>query len=473
MIVAFILFCSSMAQADFGTVILLRGSAKNQIGESLSLKSQVQEGTSVSTGAQSFVKILFKDNSQISIGPETTMKLANQSSDGATMVDLVSGQIRAKVTKDVLQSNSVKEKLLIRTKTAAIGVRGTDFNVTYNLQNDVTSVVTFEGSVVMAKVIQGQIPSTASEMFKGKSLQSIGPGQYSMSKPDLVNPTIPVKISPAQLESLRANDTYQGVGDKNVKKDTALASPIPPGVDAKTFGSASDKAIEQSMAKSIGDRAIQDLGKQAETKTSESKAPAEGFFDAKTGSYAPRAGGFVDLNSGVYVPPPAGSSFDPNTGVYVPPRAAGKIDPVTGNYIPPKGVDFDPVKGFVPEAKPISTPVNQTGGPQPASLNNPSSAQAPPPAANQALATALNGSMSPNQAGTSVSFDKTFTPTAPSNNNQGFVPPPPPPQQVAPPPAAIAPPRTPVNDPYCPTCHGDSVPQSPANTNVQFKITVQ
>lgn len=406
-----------------GTVILLRGTAKVDGGKTLALKDSVRPGNTIKTEAKSFVKILFADQTTMNIGPDTTLKIEETKAGDPSLVNLVGGQIRAKVTKDLLQGDKggSPEKMMIKTKTAAMGIRGTDFSVSFNAQNQVTALITFEGNVAIARAEAGQ--DVAAALSSG-NVQSVGPGQFSGAQPDLAQASTPVKISPTQLESLKANESFQGVGEKAAQKADTLSSPIPPGVNAIAFSSAPVQAA------------------------SGSGPPPEGFFDPNTGAYAPRAGGFIDLNSGRYIPPPPGSSFDPNTGVYVPPKAAGQIDPVTGMYVPPKGVELDPVKGFVPEK-----------------------GAAAPPAQAQALATALNFAVRPDNAGKQVSFDKLFTPNA---AGAPALPPPPPPPPGTFDPSKLPPPiEEPVDDPTCPSCILDNIQQNPLNTNVQFNITVQ
>lgn len=412
---------SSLAlAAPGGTVILLRGTAKIDGGRSLALKDAVRPGSTIKTEAKSFVKILFADQTTMNIGPDTTLKLEETKAGDPSLVNLVGGQIRAKVTKDLLQGNKggSPEKMLIKTKTAAMGIRGTDFSVSFNAQNQITALITFEGNVAMARANAGQDPAA---VLASAEVQSVGPGQFSGAQPDQAQASTPVKISPAQLESLKANESFQGVGEKSSAKADTLSSPIPPGVNAVAFSSAPTQA------------------------PSGNGPPPEGFYDAKSGAYAPRAGGYIDLNSGRYVPPPPGSSFDPNTGVYVPPKAAGQIDPVTGMYVPPKGVELDPVKGFVPERGAAGAPA-------------------------QALAAALNFAARPDNAGKQVSFDKLFTPNASGAPLQ----PPPPPRGAMDPNNRLPPPiDEPVDDPTCPSCILDNIQQNPLNTNVQFNITVQ
>lgn len=441
---------SPLAEANSGpaTVILLRGNATTEGGKPLKLKDEVNPGTSVKTEARSFVKLLFKDNSQINVGPDTTLKLEATKAGDPSLVNLVGGQIRAKVTKDLLQGpGESQEKLLIKTKTAAMGIRGTDFNVSFNQTNGATALVTFEGMVAMVKVSGTE--SAASALAAGVNLQSVGAGQFSGANPTQTQASVPVRISPGQLETLRRNENYDGMGEKSASKAEALASPVPPGVDPKLFASGADSAIASSLGKS-----------PSESGSPAGGPPPEGFFDSKTGAYAPRAGGFIDLGTGLYVPPPPGSSFDPNTGVYVPPRAMGQFDPQTGMYVPPKGVELDPVKGFVAETRAVS-PGASPGAP-------------PPPTA---MTNLLNFAMRPELAGQQTSFDKLFTPTA---GGGSFVPPPPgmlPPLPGLPPPPPPGsllppPPPEPIDDPSCPYCTKDSLQPVVPNTSVNFIISV-
>ncbi len=435
----------AFAAPEGATVILLRGTAKTQDGKTLSLKDVVKPGTTVKTEAKSFVKLLFADQSQMNVGPDTTLKIEPTKPGEPGLVNLVGGQIRAKVTKDLLKGNDDKDKLLIKTKTAAMGIRGTDFNVSFNSRNQVTALITFEGSVAMVKADANE-PPFAALARAGDALQMVGAGQFSGAQPDRDQATIPVKISPAQLESLKSNENFAGLGEKAQDRPAALASPVPPGVDPKNFSSGTDKGLQSAMGALVGSD-----GKSPVAVGTQGGPPPEGFFNKQTGEYAPRAGGFIDLATGLYLPPPPGSSFDPITGVFVPPKAAGEFNPATGMYVPPAGVALDPVKGFVAETSGGGADTKQA----------------------TAMVAALNFATNPALAGQSATFTPLFAPTASGT----MLPPPPPPLPGTlplPPPGALLPPppEGPVDDPTCTTCLQDNINQVPTNTNVQFNITV-
>ncbi|MGZ3721080.1 MAG: FecR family protein, partial [Bdellovibrionota bacterium] len=403
----------SQAAVGSATVVVLRGSAKLDSGKTLAEKDKVDPGATVVTSARSFVRLLFSDNTQLNVGPDTTMKIEVTKPGEASIVDLVGGQIRAKVTKDPLANHDadapVKEKMLVKTKTAAMGIRGTDFNVSFNQLNNITALITFEGMVAMAKMEPGAV-NAMSALHQDKGVQSVGAGQFSGVQPDQAQASIPVKISPAQLETLKGNSEFKGLGAKQ-EKQAVMASPVPPGVDPKGFSSGSEKSLKEAVAKSVGEGKLNQMmadSRKGEAPAGKVNAPPEGFLNKATGEYAPRAGGFIDLSSGRYVPPPAGSSFDPNTGVFVPPRAMGSVDPSTGMYVPPKGVDLDPVKGFVAEAKPAAGAPDGSRVP-----SSPGAAGAglppPPPPAVLALVTAMNTQSSPENSTKTVTMDSSFS----------------------------------------------------------------
>lgn len=445
----------AFATTGNATVILLKGKALVTTGgqaKELSLKDVVPQGASVKTEARSFVKLAFQDNSQINVGPDSQLKIEATPANQPGVVNLLSGQIRAQVTKDLLKvdTNEKKDKLFVKTKTAAMGIRGTDFQTIYNPANQNTSLVTFEGNVAMVKVVDGQ--DFRGALYSDRVV-SVGPGQYSGAGNSMPNASIPVKISPAQMATLQSNDAMQGVGEKTQQKSDIVGSNVPPGVDPKNFAS-NDSGMANALSTTVGAEAMAAATKASDTGKG-NNPPPEGFYNANTGAYAPRAGGFIDLNSGTYIPPPPGSSFDPNTGVFVPPKALGSFDPATGNYMPPKGMELDPQKGFIPAKG------------EAAATAKPGAAIAATNAA-AAVAKILNQSMAPQNAGVTATFAAAFVPGGGNAN----MPPLPPPGSL-PPQGFIPQPDRPINDPTCPTCRYENIQTTaPVLSPVQFQITV-
>lgn len=304
---------------------------------------QLQEDTSIVTGAKSFVKIKFIDKSELNMGPESKIVISEMKSDSAGVISLLKGRIRTEVEKISKDQNQGKNKFYIRTRTAAMGVRGTDFQTIYNPDNRMTSLLTYRGAVALTKVdehthqrfesgttevvrsdinkapeikkIPGKLIDEKVEMEKLLSQNDtviVPPGQNAFSSNALKKSSLPVKISPVQLNVLYKNREFEEKNLVNLKS----------GVEAS--------AVKMEVAQAP------------------QKAAPEGVYNAKTGDFAPRAGGLIDLETGLYIAPEDGSSFDEKNGVYVS-KKSGDFDADTGQYVAPKGLILDAKKGFILE----------------------------------------------------------------------------------------------------------------------------
>ncbi|WP_229458921.1 FecR family protein [Massilia glaciei] len=136
-----ILWCASalaFAAQVAGTVVNLSGPllAKKASGvvKVLALRSEVEEGDTLVSERNTYARIKFIDDSEITIKPGTTFKVESFAFDaGAPAKDsatfsLLKGGLRS-ITGLLGRRN--KEKFLLRTPVATIGIRGTTFNVEY------------------------------------------------------------------------------------------------------------------------------------------------------------------------------------------------------------------------------------------------------------------------------------------------------------------------------------------------------
>jgi hypothetical protein len=277
----------------------------------------------------------------MNVGPDSQMKIDSFPKSEPGVITLVKGKVRSKVTKNYMDmKDKDKSKLFIKTKTAAMGVRGTDFQVSFNPMNQATSLVTFEGAVAMAKLM-GAIPPRGMQGMLEKVVSSpsavmVRRGQYSGSSPKTKRATIPIKISPVQLETLESNETPGVQSDKkgaSSKPKKSFRNVVPPGMDSKTVAN-EESGVDKAMTDTMGSGAVRNVKKQVEAEIGPiaDAPPPEGMVDSATGAIAPTAGGFIDLDTAQYVPPPEGSTYDANAGVYVPPADVGYVDPATGNF---------------------------------------------------------------------------------------------------------------------------------------------
>ncbi|OFZ17123.1 MAG: hypothetical protein A2X86_01335 [Bdellovibrionales bacterium GWA2_49_15] len=147
-----------------GEIILVKGEvtkvrADNKKEIKIGAANQiVQEGDTIITGTGAFVKLKMIDDSIISIGPHSRMvfeKFAFKSKDDRQSVyGFISGKIRAHIPNKAKPGD-----IVVKTKTASLGVRGTIFvgNLNSNKKgNDVTQFAVVEGSVRVKNAVSGE-----------------------------------------------------------------------------------------------------------------------------------------------------------------------------------------------------------------------------------------------------------------------------------------------------------------------------
>ncbi|MBF0297479.1 MAG: FecR domain-containing protein [Oligoflexia bacterium] len=405
--------------ANVAKVVIIRGdvSAKEKSGNVKSVKKDdwITEGSIIETQDKSFVKLIFIDQSQVNVGPKSQMEINKFQKNAPGLISLIKGQIRSTVTKDYLKQNPGDEssKLFIKTQSAALGIRGTDFQVIFNSETNLTSLLTFSGQVKMGAIDPAESKNVDYQKMEAKvnspQAKMVGEGQVSLVKDG--NSTPPAKISPSQFESLKNNPELKEAQAESKKN---YASPIPPGVSSKSFANTSNAAILESQVKVVvmGAAITSDSKKaEADASTSANESGQDKKVDKQTASTdksttatttttttttsaaagkteegqqgsgdksatqqqqttvaadGPPPGGFVDLKTGFYIPPPPGSTFDSNTGVFIPPPNVGGIDLRTGQYLPPQGFTLEASGQFVKVTVPITTenrgPASTTGG---------------------------------------------------------------------------------------------------------------
>lgn len=328
---AFFLSHDLWAEGYIAEAVIVRGEVTVlELGE-LQAKN-VKKGTrfkkdaSILTGKRSFIRVQYLDKSTVSLGPKGKMVINIIKKKGVGLVSLIKGKLRSKVIKKNKKITKDKSSnlLYIKTKTASLGVRGTDFQVIYNKKNNGTSLLTYEGEVQISKNKKSENTldyknKTDSEilldqeqkmesLLRSKESSTVPKGQFSGVTPKLKKTSLPVRISPQQFTLLYKND--------ELKEASELKKPV------------SDKLLAQA----------------------DQRAPLEGVSNLKTGDYAPRAGGFLDLETGLYVAPSSKSKLNKELGVFED-KNIGKLSLKTGDYIPPKGLKLDAEKGFVPDEK--------------------------------------------------------------------------------------------------------------------------
>ena len=138
-ILMFLLFVSTLF-ANIGKITLLEGEAFVKRGEEtlrLNISDQISNNDFIETKTNSKVKITFIDNTIITIGKESSLKIedyffdSNNKNSAKTELNVSKGAFHA-ITGQIGKVNP--EKFKLKTKNATIGIRGTEI---YGDQNRV------------------------------------------------------------------------------------------------------------------------------------------------------------------------------------------------------------------------------------------------------------------------------------------------------------------------------------------------
>jgi hypothetical protein len=337
--ICFLLIGSAFAQ-DF-KVIKLKGKAIFYNGsKKVALKKgKTYQGTGiVKTAKRSFARIRIQDAHNITIAPRSSIAIKYEGRTSPPILSLLKGKFRAQIDK----KKTNKHKLYVNTRSAVLGVRGTDFILTYNRKNHITSNITLSGEVDFYKKSDSDILDSLKQELDDSAIRSansqassteisdhlakneivkINKGEFSGAYPTYDTPLPPTKISLNQLRGLKKNRRLvkRKKGSRVVYSD-----------------SSSSKKYKLTNKNLIPEPKDSDL--QGEM-TKKEKVAMKGV--------KVRPGGFIDLNTGIYVMPPKGSKYNAKTRRYEMPSDYGGIDSETGNYAPPKNIFVDPLQGFV------------------------------------------------------------------------------------------------------------------------------
>ena len=155
----------------------------------------------IRTGADSFAKIVMNNGDRFNLGRKTIISVeeyvdADQNNDSKSIFQVIIGKLRALIERED------KEKLLIKTGNAMVGVKGTDFIVEVP-SREVTQVTTLTGIVSFRRM---DVPSVTDEILVNAGFRSI----LFQKQP----PYTPIAISRKDRQQIR--QTFQ------LKKESVL-----------------------------------------------------------------------------------------------------------------------------------------------------------------------------------------------------------------------------------------------------------
>lgn len=368
------------AETGVAKIIILKGKAsaifKDGSTKTVSIEEWIPEGAKLVTQERSFVKLLFIDKSEMTLNPKSEMIISSFPKKEAGIINLVKGELRSKVTKDYMQmDDKSKSKLYIKTKSAAMGIRGTEFQVNYNEINGNTSLITFEGAVAMAGIERefrerNFNQDTLERAVSSEKAVLVKEGQFSAVTQISERALVPALLSPNQLESLKQNLIPTEQKPDATKKDAPaesknFKSPIPPGADSKNFSN-NNKELDKQIIKATDKKdVVEKVANENQKASPTNQGPATGYFNSETGAIKFPAGSVIDLKTVNVIPPPTNAQFDSNTQTFILPTNFGKIDASTGSYQAPQGLKLTNDGTFVQSEQPINTRTPASAGPQP------------------------------------------------------------------------------------------------------------
>jgi hypothetical protein len=198
---------------------------------------RVEQGNIVRTAPGAKARIVFDNGDQYVVGPGTAFRVFwNQDTvDGKPSVGMMYGKLRG-----VIEKGGPRTRLIIKTKSATMGVRGTDFFIADGGATGGTEIATIRGTVAVTPVAApgaGEKPKTV-EVTKGLSVDiapprrpevppaavpSILPGPAQTGAPVAQASAIPAPV-PAPIVQLRKTTQEEFTA---IQRSTVIAPPKP------------------------------------------------------------------------------------------------------------------------------------------------------------------------------------------------------------------------------------------------------
>ena len=202
-------------------IIKLRSNMQDRIIRAGDDEVQVLASDEIQTGKSTRVKLYLNDkNETISLYSNTFFKVSTVT-DEESEVSMPIGKIRCLIKPTFAKLNNIKRKFRVRTLTAVIGVKGTDF-VTQS-DGSTTNLLTIDGTVGLANITDPEVEVDVTQNQASKAVKG-------------ETPTPPVDVPPDVVESIVAADTgeaWEGVdfGEPEAQDETTMEEQTETGME--------------------------------------------------------------------------------------------------------------------------------------------------------------------------------------------------------------------------------------------------
>jgi hypothetical protein len=150
--------------ANIGTIMALKGEATIERGKTIKAKNgmSIEQGDKLVTAAQSRVQVMLKDETVITIGANSSFDFKEFSMDGKN------SKVNLKANRGFFRTVTGKigkvapKRFKVKTVSATIGIRGTDFSG--NIMSDKEVIRCYSGAIVV-KVDGGGVKEILSGML--------------------------------------------------------------------------------------------------------------------------------------------------------------------------------------------------------------------------------------------------------------------------------------------------------------------
>lgn len=140
-------------QKSGGTHALYEG--EYYLVEDAKVGNRVEQGNIVRTAPGAKARVVFENGDQINVGPATAMRIFwnKDARNATTRMDLAYGKVRG-----IVEKGGPRSHLQIRTRTATMGVRGTDFFIADGGTDGGTEVSIMRGAVEVTPKVENAKP---------------------------------------------------------------------------------------------------------------------------------------------------------------------------------------------------------------------------------------------------------------------------------------------------------------------------